>query len=181
MEQKFEWVHDLIKVDEQMEEMGFADTESNPDPERTMIGAALTLLGQLRHDFQQAIEIFNEGKTRPASKIKIYGISKTHADFMLFRNGLKLLFSLKQPGVIAIRNQYMNPNLPTVSSLNFMGSNVSETFSVNQNRGEEESLQMSWGPFNEIIWTYKGQPVKSENVVRFYLTRFIQETVSSAD
>lgn len=178
MESKFEWVHDLIKAEEQMEETGVIDFGSNLDPERTMIGAALTLLSQLRHDFNEALDIFNELKMASSGKIKMYGIAKTHADFMLFRNGFKLIFSLKQPGIISIRTHFMNPALPAVASMNFMGNAVTNNLTSPQFRSEEEVLEMMWGPFNETIWTFKGQPVKVESVVKHYLTKFIHDTAN---
>ena len=38
---------------------------------------------------------------------EIYGIANTHADFMLFRNGFKLIFSLKEPGAVSVRFHYV--------------------------------------------------------------------------
>ncbi|MFL4294751.1 hypothetical protein P9445_22145, partial [Enterobacter asburiae] len=45
---------------------------------------------------------FNQLKGSTLGHIRIYGISKTRADFMLFRNGYKLIFSLRQPGLITV-------------------------------------------------------------------------------
>jgi hypothetical protein len=179
METKHEWIHDLIKAEEQMEETGIIDFQSSLDPDRTMIGAALTFLGQLRKEFGEAVEIFNEMKYASQGKLKIYGIAKTHADFMLFRNGFKMIFSLKQPGIISIRTHFMNPALPAVASMNLIGNTVANMPSGSQYKGEEELIEMMWGPFNESIWTYRSQPVRIESVVKHYMTKFIQDTVST--
>ncbi len=176
MEAKFEWIQELIKAEERIEETGVIDFASSIDPERTMIGAALSFLAQLRNEFNQAVEVFNDLKVDSSGKIKVYGVAKTHADFMLFRNGFKLIFSLKQPGIISIRTHFLNPALPAVASMNFIGQAVNSNLNSSQFRSEEEILEMMWGPFNETIWTYRSQPVKAESVVRYYLTKFIHDT-----
>jgi hypothetical protein len=173
---KYDWIHELIRTEEQIEETGVVDFDSHNDPDRAMIGAALTLLAQLRSGFNDAVEVFNEYKQSTASKIKVYSIAKTHADFMLFRNGFKLVFSLKQPGVISIRTHFMNPALPSVSSMNLLGSTVTNNLTAPQFRGEEELLEMIWGPFNETIWTYKKHPVKVESVIKYFLSKFVRDT-----
>lgn len=178
MEAKFEWVHDLIKAEEQIEETGVIEFGESIDAERTMVGAALSFLTQLRQHFTEAVEVFNQLKASNSGKLKIYGIAKTHADFMLFRNGFKLVFSLKQPGVISIRTHFLNPTIPAVASLNLMGNTIANSMSAPQFRCEEELLEMMWGPFNETVWTYKGQPVKAESVVKYYLTKFVHDTAN---
>lgn len=178
MDTKFEWIHDLIKTEEQIEESGFVDMNATSvDPERAQIGAALTFLTELKKEFHEAIDIFNDLKHHSASKIKLYGIAKTPADFMLFRSGLKLIFSLKQPGVISIRTHFMNPGLPAMTTMNLIGNSASPPpITTSQFRSEETLLEMKWGVFEEIMWTYKGQTVKKENIVKHYFTQFIRDS-----
>lgn len=178
MESRYEWVHELVRSEEEIEETGLIEHGSRLDPERTMISATLFFLSQLRMEFTQTLNVFNELKLTTASKVRLYNIAKTHADFMLFRNGFKLIFSLKQPGVISIRTQFMNPALPSVATLNFAEGPLNNLASP-QYRGEEELLELMWGPFNETIWTYKGQPIKIESVVKYYLTKFVHDTTNS--
>jgi len=180
METKYEWIHDLIKTEEQIEESGLVDMGSSAiDPERALIGAALTFLSELKKEFHEALEIFNDLKHHTSSKIKLYGIAKTPADFMLFRNGLKLIFSLKQPGVISIRTHFMNPGIPAVASMSLIGNSVPQPISSSQYRSEEALLEMKWGVFEEVIWTYKNQPIKKESVVKHYLTQFIRDSTGA--
>lgn len=178
MDEKFEWIQDLVRTEQQMEETGLIDFGTHLDPERLMVGAALTFLAELRNGFNEAIEHFNKLKTNSNGKVKIYGIAKAHADFMLFRNGFKLVFSLKQPGVISVRTHFMNPSLPTVSSMNFIGNADNQMLGALQFRGEEDLLEMAMGPFNEPLWTFKGQAIKLESAVKYYLTKFLQDTAN---
>lgn len=179
MESKFEWIHDLIRTEAEMEESGLVDVSFTVEPERAMIGAALTFLGELKNEFHDAIEVFNEMKHHSAGKIKLYGIAKTPADFMLFRNGIKLIFSLKQPGIISVRTHFTNPALPVVTSMNLIGSTVAQPVTSPQFRSEESLLELKWGPFEEVIWTYKSQPIKIDSVVKHYLTQFIRDTTAT--
>jgi hypothetical protein len=74
---------------------------------------------------------------------------------MLFRNGYKLIFSLVKSGVIAIRLHYMNTT-----------------------QQDNETIEIKWGPFHDIIWVHKGQPIKKENLVRYFLVKFIRESLN---
>lgn len=177
MEEKFEWIKELITSEEQLEENGLFYYDPN-DPDRQLIGSTLSFLLKIRRQMQEAVLRFNEFKHENTSKIKIYGIAKTAADFMLFRNGIKLIFALKNPGVISIRFHFMNPALPTVATMNFLEANVSQPLSSSQFQGEETILEFQWGPFNEEIWLKKSQPIKLEYLVKYYMTRFVQDSTT---
>lgn len=153
---KFDWIQDVIKAEEKVEETGIVDFDYAFNPERILVTEALKLMNEIKQGFEEAVEIFNEMKPTPAGKIKIYAIAKTHADFMIFRNGYKLIFSLTKPGVIAIRFHYMNTT-----------------------HQENESIEIKWGAFNDVIWVHKGQPIKKEILVRHYLTKFIRESLNT--
>lgn len=164
------WIKELVKAEHQMEESGMVEMTYNVDKDRLLTHATLQFLLSLKNDFVDASNAFNELKTSPIGRIKIYGVAKTHADFMLFRNGFKMIFSLKAPGQIAIRFNFIgtqfltgpiNPhdNSPTTKDL--MGEHI---------------LEAAWGPFDEIIWTFKGQEFKQESMVRYYMTLFTKES-----
>lgn len=153
------------------------------DPDRLLISASLDFLIQLRKGFQEAVQVFNELRPQVKAKIKIYGVAKTPADFMLFRNGIKLIFSLKKPGTISIRIHFLNPALPTVAAMNFIEPAIhhpSASYSASsaQFQGEEDLLELRWGNFNEAIWTYHSQPFNKDYLIKFYLTKFIQDSTS---
>ena len=84
---------------------------------------------------------------------------------MLFRNGFKLVFSVKKPGTVSIRFLY-----------------VGSTFTQNTPDSEEkvdpteDMLIAKWGPFGDLIWTYNDQPLKIDFLVRYYLSRFVKES-----
>jgi hypothetical protein len=153
--EKYDWLQEVIKAEEKVEETGIVDFDQALNPERILVTEALRFMNEIKHDLEEAIEIFNEMKPTPAGKIKVYAIAKTHADFMIFRNGYKLLFSLIKPGVIAIRFHYMNTT-----------------------HQENETIEIKWGAFNDVIWVHKGHPIKKENLIRYFLVKFIRESLN---
>ncbi|MGE3757145.1 MAG: hypothetical protein AB7H97_05280 [Pseudobdellovibrionaceae bacterium] len=165
--EKLSWIKELVKVEQQMEETGLVDMSVGFDAEHTVLQDSVDYLNALKNEFVDTSSAFNELKTSPVGRIKIYGIAKTHADFMLFRNGYKLIFSLKAPGKISARFSYMGSN--------FLPSSAGAE-SVQAANTIEETLDGKLGPLGEVIWTYKNQPVQVPNVVRYFMTRFIRES-----
>ncbi|PWU14183.1 MAG: hypothetical protein C5B49_13585 [Bdellovibrio sp.] len=151
-----------------MEESGMIDLAVGLDNERTLINETLRFLSEIKNQLTEAASTFNELKTSPLGRIKIYGIAKTQADFMLFRNGFKMIFSMKEPGVISIRFNFMGPN--------FLPTAVPSIQNTNTPLTEEHLIQARKGPFHEIVWTFQEQPIQVASVVRYHLTLFIKES-----
>ncbi len=171
--EKVSWIKDLVKAEQQMEESGLVDMSFGFDPERVLVTESIQFLLTLKTEFVDASTSFNELKPSALGRIKIYGIAKTHADFMLFRNGFKMIFSLKAPGQISVRFNFIGTNyIPTPGVTN----EASSATNANANVMEENVVEARWAAFEELIWTYKGQPVKLEFMVRHYLTQFIRES-----
>src|SRR5262245_54239455 len=98
MEKSFDrlnWVRELVKAEEQMEETGIVDMSVGIEDQRFLVRESVQFLLLLKNEFIDATNAFNQLKTSPLGRIKVYGIAKTEADFMLFRNGFKMIFTLK--------------------------------------------------------------------------------------
>lgn len=162
------WIRDLVKQEEQMEESGIVDMGTGADTERLLVQESLSYLQRLKTEFIEAATAFNELKNSPLGRIKIYGIAKTHADFMLFRNGFKMIFSLKAPGQISIRFNFIGPN--------YMPSQIPSVQNTAAPMMEEHVLEAKLGPFQELDWTFDGHIVKTQAVVKHHLTLFIKES-----
>lgn len=168
--EKISWIKELVKAEQQMEESGLVDMSFGFDPERVLVTETIQFLMNLKTEFVDASTNFNELKPSALGRIKIYGIAKTHADFMLFRNGFKMIFSLKAPGQISIRFNFIGTNyIPTPGA-------PESTPAANANVMDENIVEAKWAAFEELVWTYRGQPVKLEFMVRHYLTQFIRES-----
>ena len=155
------WIRDLVNTEQQMEEAGVVQVSSGFQPEKHLLNETLLFMTQLKREFVDASTAFNQLKGSPMGRIKIYSISQTQADFMLFRNGFKLVFSIKQPGTVA---------------MGFL-----QSASLNPGKGgsrpqEEELLKAKWGPFGDLLWSYNDQPIKIEYLVKYYITRFVHES-----
>lgn len=166
--EKINWIKDLVKAEQQMEESGLVDMTYGYDQDRLLAQETLTFLLQLKTEFVDASSAFNELKPSPLGRIKVYGIAKTHADFMLFRNGFKMIFSLKAPGQISIRFNFIGTN--------FIPTPGNEGGASGTGLMDEQLVEAQWGPFGEIQWTYQGRPVKLEYMVRHYMTHFLRES-----
>lgn len=162
------WIRDLVKSEEQMEESGLIDMGTGLGNNQNLEHDSLQFLQQLKSEFIEAASAFNELKASPLGRVKIYGIAKTHADFMLFRNGFKMIFSLMEPGKISIRFNFIGPNYTPSQTPSLM--NTATTMM------EENILEAKFGPFEELRWTYKGEAIKLVNVVKYHLTLFIKES-----
>lgn len=159
---KLNWVRDLVKIEQQMEESGIVDFNIGFDPEKHLFSESLHFLEDLKASFVEIATAFNQMKGTQLGRIKIYGISNTHADFMLFRNGFKLIFALKEPGIVGIRFQFagsqFTPGTPT---------------QVSQ---DEDLLYARWGAFGDLQWTFQDQPIKIDYLVKYYMSRFVRES-----
>lgn len=165
--EKISWIKDLVKAEQQMEESGLIDMTFGFDSEKVLVNESIQFLLALKTEFVDASSSFNELKPSALGRIKIYGIAKTHADFMLFRNGFKMIFSLKAAGQISVRFNFIGTNyIPAPGTETSQSTNIMD----------EHIIEAKWGAFGEIIWTYQGQPVKLEYMVRHYMTLFIKES-----
>lgn len=159
---KLNWIRDLVKSEQDMEEAGIVDFSAGFNPQSELEHATIDFMGDLKAAFVEAASAFNQLRGATLGNIKIYGISKTQADFMLFRNGHKLIFSVREAGLVQIiHNSVAGSYLP--------GQNVSSTES-------HESLQAHWGAFGELKWTYREQPLNIDYLVRYYMSRFVRDS-----
>lgn len=163
---KLAWIKDLVRAEEKMEESGVIDYGMGFDPQHLLVTESISFLNSMKTAFVDAASSFNQLKASAVGRVKIYGISNTHADFMLFRNGFKLIFALKEPGVVGIRFHYVGSAFVSPGASD-NGAKVPS---------EEDLIQARWGAFGDLQWCYRDQPVKTDYLVRYYLTRFIRES-----
>ena len=163
---KMRWIKELVLAEQQMEESGIIDINAGFNQNETLKTETIEFLKDIKASFVETASAFNQLKCSTVGTLKIYGISKTEADFMLFRNGYKLIFSLKQPGVI---NIYKNQ----IGSQFAAGTPVSE---IQTTSAQPDSLVATWGAFGDLTWTFKSKPVKVDYLVRYYFSQFVRES-----
>lgn len=168
MAERVSWIRELVKAEEQMEESGVVDLTAGHTAERVMVIETLNFLNQIKQECIEASSAFNEMKASALGRIKIYGIAKTQADFMLFRNGYKMIFSMKQPGQIAIRFNFIGSTS--------MGQPLLAATAQPTTQMEEHVIEAKMGPFGEMNWTFQGAPVHLMNIVKHHMTLFVKES-----
>lgn len=160
-----DWIKELVLAEQQMEDSGVINL-SAVDPEAHLEEQTLEFMRDIKASFVEAAATFNQLKGSALGTLKIYGISNTKADFMLFRNGYKLIFSLRRAGEIEIYNSLLTSNFLAASSSPEMEPKT----------GERDTLRAHWGAFGELQWHHKNLPVKLDFLVRHYFSRFIRES-----
>lgn len=161
--EKLNWIKELVLAEQQMEEAGVVDMEAGFDPNRQVEEATLEFITDLKVAFSEAASAFNQMKGSTVGQIRLYGISKTKADFMLFRNGYKLIFSMRQPGAI------------TVTYSTAAASYIPGTTKPEENKGVD-LLRATWGAFGQLIWTYNDHQINIDHMVRYYMSRFVKDS-----
>jgi hypothetical protein len=161
--EKLNWIKELVLAEQQMEDAGVVDMGAGFDPNRQLEEATFEFIHDLKAAFIEISSAFNQMKGSNVGQIRIYGISKTRADFMLFRNGYKLIFSVRQPGWLAVSYAsavtQFTPAAPKAET-----------------PGPTDSLKASWGAFGQLIWTYNDQPINLDYLVRYYVSRFVKDS-----
>ena len=84
-----EWIKELVSSELQMEEQGEVDVTAGYNPDNNLEAETIQFLTEIKENFIDYATIFNKHRGVAVGGVKIYGISRTQADFMLFRNGLK--------------------------------------------------------------------------------------------
>lgn len=163
--EKLRWIKELVLAEQQMEDAGVVDIEAGFDPKRQVDEATFEFIQDLKAAFVEAASAFNQMKSSTLGQIRIYGISKTKADFMLFRNGYKLIFSMRQPGNISVAYstavaQYV-PGTPAKGG---------------DDKQAADQLTASWGAFGQLIWMYNDHPINIDHLIRYYMSRFVKDS-----
>jgi hypothetical protein len=164
----FSWVEKLALEEINLEESGIVKINEHLDPNILLEEASINYMDKLRDTFEVHINKFNELRGNPISgqNIRIFKISNTVNDFMLFRNSLRLIFARKSNDIISVGFLGVNKEITSPR----LGS-----FDYGQNPGSHE-IKASLGPFNTIRWTFMGDTFSIDSLVKYYLSEFIRNS-----
>jgi hypothetical protein len=168
--EKILWIQELVEAENLVENEGLIESPEDMTPEQILLHESVQFIIKLKNEFQDVMTAFNELKGDGPGLVKMYGIAKTHSDFMLFRHGYKLVVSLKSAGVISIRVNFI-PSTYVPSSTSIAPQNHRESLV-----GEECLIEARYGAFGEIHWTHNDIPVKVEYIVKYFFTLFSKES-----
>lgn len=162
------WIENLALEELNMEESGIVNFSEHLDPMHMLEASSIEFMENLKERFEVYLTRFNELRTNQDNKtksIKMFKISNTVNDFMLFRNSLKLVCARRSADVI---------------SLGFL-SNSGGLFAARLNYQPNATqkiheIKAHIGPFNNIQWKFNGENVEIDSLVRHYLTEFIKHS-----
>jgi len=159
---KLRWIKELVTAEQQMDEAGVVDMSVGFDPGRQLEDATVDFLNDLKLSFVEAASAFNQLKGSTLGHIRIYGVAKTKADFMLFRNGSKLIFSMRHAGLVTIAY--------TANGAGYIpgATRVEET--------AQDILKAEWGAFGQLRWTYNDREIQMDYLIRYYMSRFVRDS-----
>lgn len=191
----FEWLRELALSEKKLEDDGFLNNPDQFDLDRILAQASVDYMIECKNHFVAMVDSFNELKTSPYGKIKVFHVTNTHLDFMLFRNNLKFIFSLREPGLISAR--FETAIGPYVAFQNPTQSGIQVYSSEPQTRKQmgfvdfqtaplqptlqtqaigEHTLMAKWAPYNQIKWCFRDQEFQTAAMVKYYLSLFIRES-----
>lgn len=162
------WIETLALDEINMDESGVISFNEHLDPMQMLEESSIEFMEQLKERFEIYYTKFNQLRTHGNDQtrtIKMFKISNTVNDFMLFRNSLKLVIARRSADVI---------------SLGFL-SNSGGLFAarLNFDQGSQKKIheiKAHVGPFNNIMWKFQGENVDIDSLVKHYLTEFIKHS-----
>ncbi len=160
----FSWIEDLALEEISMEESGIIQFNDHLDGNALLEEESIKLMSILRDLFESYSEKFNEFRGNAGTRIRIFKISNTINDFMLFRNSLKLVVARKARDTISIG--FLSNTGVFAARLN--------AFSPIESGIHE--IKAKIGVFNKVSWEFQGEKVDLETLARHYLTEFIKHS-----
>ena len=163
------WIEQLAVEEINMEESGVVNFSEHLDPASMLESSSIDLMEDLKELFEVYVSKFNELRTHQSDQsraIKVFKISNTVNDFMLFRNGLKLVVARRNPDVISIGFLSQGGGV-FAARLNYEANSTSKI----------HEIKAHIGPFNRIKWKFRGEDIDNDALVRHYLTEFIKHSV----
>lgn len=168
------WLHELAKSEIHPDAEKILQLGKSFDPQQLVEESAIDFLTELREFFNEYLRVFNSYSEMGTKfqDIKVYSVAQSAADFMLFRNQIKLIFSNSAHGVIQISfAQHVRGSF----AVNGQEHNASTTPSTLLNSQSQELLAQV-GPFRDVYWTFHGEKVSPDQVSKFYFAEFTRVT-----
>ncbi len=163
------WIHDLARGEMHPEADRLLQAAGGGiDPQRQIEEATIEFLTELREEFTEYARIFNGYSEAGArfQEAKVYSVAQTAADFMVYRNQVKLVVANASHGVVQVQfaqHQRMMQQ-PGVNGASAQAS------------PQSQELLAQMGPFGDVSWTYQGEKVNARQVARYYFAEFARAT-----
>lgn len=175
------WIHELARAEVHPDAERLLQLGKSFDPQQLVEESTIDFLMELREQFNDFAKLFNalsEGGIK-YQEIKVYSVAQAAADFMVFRNSIKLVVSNTAHGVIQF--SYAQHNRSSVAVMGVPGSQgtMGDSSSSVMNMSGTHDLLAQVGPFRDVFWTYQGEKVSPDQVAKFYFAEFARATRDS--
>jgi hypothetical protein len=158
-----QWIEELALEELNMNEDGIVNIHEHLDAQNFLEESGIEFVNILRDYFDVFVEKFNAFRGEETTQhIKVFKISNTVNDFMLFRNGMRLVINRKNLDVI------------TIGFLSSNGMMYGARTMEQMDQTTPHEIRAHVGHFNNITWRYAGEIVEIEPLVRHYLSEFIR-------
>ena len=161
------WIENLAIDEINMDESGIIDLHEHLNPIHFLEESSINLMNELRDHVEHSVSKFNEFRgEQPSSHIKIFKISNTVNDFMLFRNSLRLVFARKSNDIINIGFITNGKDL------------LAPRLTLNDKMSSQalHEIRAHIGPFHNIKWKFQGEEFEIITMVKHYITEFIKQS-----
>ncbi len=166
------WIHELARAEIHPDAEAVLNLGKSFDSQQLVEESTIDFLMELREQFSEFARLFNGYSETGArfQEIKIYNLAQSAADFMMFRNQIKLVLTNHAHGVIQIAfAQHVRGTLDVNGQI--MGAQPQSPVA-----GQSQELLAQLGPFRDVYWTFQGERVNPEQVAKFYFAEFIRAT-----
>ena len=164
-EASLKWIEGLALDEINMEESGIVHINEHLSLSCLLEEASIEFMDRLKDLCELYVAKFNEfrGNRSSGSQIKVFKVSDTVNDFMLFRNSLRLIFSRKAGDLITIGF--------VASGKDLFASRMDKDDRFGDKPAHQITARV--GPFNDISWRIGDEPVDMRSLARHYLSEFI--------
>jgi len=176
------WIHELARGEVHPDAEKLLQLGRGYDPQQLVEESTIDFLTELREHCSEYARVFNSysdsgGKFQ---EIKVYSVAQTAADFMIFRNQIKLIFGNTSHGVIQIAfTQHYRGTMAVDGQVQGVNGSAGATAVSSQAIQQAQDLLAQVGPFRDVSWTFMGEKVSAEQVAKFYFTEFARVTRDS--
>jgi hypothetical protein len=163
------WVENLALEEIRMEESGVVHFNEHLNPQAYLEESSIEFLEAIKDRMEMYVNRFNDFRsTQNAGPIiKMFKISNTINDFMLYRNSLRLVFSRKTNDLLQIGFLSNSGALYSARTTQALPAS-----------GGPHEIRAHVGPFQNISWRFNGEIVEIDSLCRHYLTEFIRQSAS---
>lgn len=165
------WIHELARAEVNPEIDSIAHLGAT-GPQQWIEESSVDFLTTLRGQMQEYVRAFN-GFSENANRypdVKIFNLAQGAADFMLYRSGVKLVFTNSAHGIIQIAFQKHQAQATVYTQ-----GAATSTIDQSGLPGAEELIAQV-GAFGKILWTYRGEKVKPDEVAQYFFSQFARVT-----